>query len=143
MLKKESKNNKEPKEKYMKTIKNRCAKFVGPFACGLALAALAWACISAWGQTLPGLSIAVTGTNEVSLTVTNGVGSTQYQIYYAESLNNPDWLLWTNGTIGQTNFTVDVSDFDIIFFKAVNNTNFAPPVINVVIQSPANGSVIY
>lgn len=128
----------------MKTIKTHWARLAGGIAAGLALIAI-YACLSAWGQTLPGLGISLTGTNQVSLTVTNGTNNTQYQIYYIDSLDDPNyqWLLWTNGTTGQTNFTANLGDTQRGFFKAVNNPSFIPPVINIVIQSPTNGSTIY
>jgi hypothetical protein len=98
-----------------------------------------------WGQTLPGLSIVVSPTNQISLTVTNGSGGGQYQIYFTEFLDSEsvDWTLFTNGTVGQTNFYANMGDFEQGFFKAVNNTNFIAPSINVIIQSPANGSLVY
>jgi len=129
----------------MKTLRKNWTKFAGAVTlAGLAVFAV-YACLSAWGQTLPGLSIKVTPTNQVSLTVFNGTNTGKYQIYFTESLDpdSAEWLLLTNGTTGQTNFSADMGDLEQAFFKAVNNTNFVPPTITVIIQSPANGSVVY
>lgn len=129
----------------MKTLRKNWTGFAGAVAlAGLAVFTM-YACISAWGQSAPGLSIAVTGTNTLSLTVTNGTGAGQYQIYYTEFLDSEsiDWTLLTNGTTGQSNFFANMSDYEQLFFKAVNNTNFTSPSITVIIQAPANGSVVY
>jgi hypothetical protein len=97
-----------------------------------------------WGQSVPGLGIVLTGTNAVALTITNGNASGQYQIYWTEFLGQkPDWLLLTNGTVGQTQFVADMSDLEMAFFKATANTNFAPPSLNVIILSPTNGAILY
>jgi hypothetical protein len=96
-------------------------------------------------QTAPGLRISMSSANSVSLTVTNGSSNGLYQIYFTEFLepDSVDWTLFTNGASGQTNFSAFMGDLEQGFFKAVNNTNFLPPSITVIIQSPANGSVIY
>lgn len=111
---------------------------------GLAIFAV-YVCVSAWGQTAPGLSIMVTPTNVVSLTVTNGATNGRYQIYTTEFLNSPffPWTLLTNGSTGQTNFTTTMGNFDQGFFKAVNNTNSVPFSISIIIQSPTNGALVY
>jgi hypothetical protein len=98
-----------------------------------------------WGQTAPGLSILVTPTNQISLIVTNGTITGQYQIYFTEYLDpeNVAWTLYTNGSVGQSNFAANMGDFEQGFFKAVNNTNFIAPSITVIIQSPLNGTTVY
>jgi hypothetical protein len=113
-------------------------------ASAAALAAV-YACISATGQTAPGLSISLNTNNTVSLTVTNGVSTGLYQIHWTEFLDppGPDWLLLTNGSVGQTQFVASMGDLDMAFFRAVNNTNFAPPNLSVIILSPTNGAVVY
>jgi hypothetical protein len=125
----------------MKTLKNNWKKFVGLTSLASLAMCAVYACVSAFGQTAPGLKIAMTNTI-VSLTVTNGVTNGLYQIYFTEDVGNPDWLLVTNGATGQTNFSADVGDLEQGFFKAINNNSFTPPTINVIIQSPANGSMI-
>jgi len=98
-----------------------------------------------WSQTAPGLKIAVSPTNEVLLTVTNGIPNGIYHIYFTPFLGDPDyeWTLLANGTAGQTNFTISMDDYDQAFFKAVNNSNFVATLITVSILAPANGSTIH
>jgi hypothetical protein len=98
-----------------------------------------------WGQTAPALKISVTPTNQVSLTVINGIPTGLYHIYFTPFLGDPDypWTLLANGTTGQTNFTFSAADYDQIFFKAINNSNFVAPSVTLLIQSPANGSTIH
>jgi hypothetical protein len=128
----------------MKTIKNHWGKLT--WAASLAsLAVIAvYACISAWGQTLPGLSIAMTNANSaVSLVVTNGTNTGKYQIYWTEFLSTaPEWELVTNGGTGVTNFLISIGDDTQGFFEARNNTNSAPFILNLTVQSPANGANI-
>ena len=128
----------------MKTLKKNWSKLAGAFACAaLALCAL-YACVSAWGQTAPGLSVALTGTNLVQVTVTNGVSNGVYQLYYREFLNtNYPWIYVTNGVANQTNFLFNMGDTVSGFFEASYNNSFVPPTITVIIQSPANGALIY
>jgi len=91
----------------------------------------------------PGLSIALTGSNSLTLVVTNGVSNGLYQLYFTEFMStNPSWVLLADGTSGQTQFEATIGDLQTGFFKAVNNTNFVPPTISVIIQSPLNGSVL-
>lgn len=124
----------------MRTLKKNWSKLVG----AITLASLVvYACISVWGQTAPGLRIAVTGTNQVTITVTNAVTNAQYQLYYREFLDtNSDWLFLTGGAVGQSNFPVNIGDTVQGFFQATYNPGFTPPTITVIIQSPLNGSVI-
>jgi hypothetical protein len=97
-----------------------------------------------WSQTAPGLGISLTTNNAVLVTVTNGVSTGQYQIYWTEFLSpSPEWLLLTNGSIGQTQFVVPMGDWDQNFFSASAISNFVPPSLNVIILSPTNGAVIY
>ena len=97
-----------------------------------------------WSQTAPGLGISLTTNNAVLVTVTNGVSTGQYQIYWTEFLSpSPEWLLLTNGSIGQTQFVVPMGDWDMTFFSASAISNFVPPTLNVIILSPTNGALIY
>jgi hypothetical protein len=128
----------------MTMIRNNWAKLAGAMSVMVLAVFALYACISAWGLTPPGLSIAVTATNQVSITVTNGVTNGLYQIYYTEFLStNPDWVLFTNGSAGQTNFTATTTNTTSGFFEAAYNPSYVPPTITVIIQSPANGALIY
>ena len=96
------------------------------------------------GQTAPGLGISLTTNNAVLVTVTNGVSTGQYQLYWTEFLSpSPEWLLLTNGSIGQTQFMVPMEDWEMTFFNASAITNFVPPSLNVIILSPTNGTLLY
>lgn len=96
-----------------------------------------------WGQAAPVLGISQTRSNAVLLTVTNGVSTGRYQIYWTELLAaDAEWLLLTNGSIGQTQFMVPMEDWNLTFFRAVANTNFVPPSLNVIILSPTNGMLL-
>jgi hypothetical protein len=78
------------------------------------------------------------------VTVTNGVITGQYQLYWTEFLSpSPEWLLLTNGSIGQTQFVVSMDDWDSTFFSASAISNFVPPSLNVIILSPTNGTLLY
>jgi hypothetical protein len=128
----------------MKTLRKNWTKLAGAFAlAGVAIVAL-YACVSAWGQTLPGLSIAMTNANTaVALVVTNGTNTGKYSIYWTEFLDtNNNWLLLTNGGAGVTNFLFGVGDTTSGFFEARNNTNSTPFVLNLTIVAPASGANI-
>ncbi len=133
--------------------------------CLLCAAALGVVLISrlAIAQTAPAIAIVTSGTNEVTLTVTNGFPTNIYEIYWTEfldtssaSFTNGDWLLVYSGTVGQTNFVLDLSDTDTGFFRGLNGNDFdndgalyfqdARPfdpsigLMRVTIESPSNGS---
>ena len=96
------------------------------------------------GQAAPVLGISLTTNNAVVVAVTNGVSTGQYQIYWTEFLSPaPEWLLLTNGSIGQTQFVVSMDDWDSTFFSASAISNFVPPTLNVIILSPTNGTLLY
>jgi hypothetical protein len=121
--------------------KHQIAVFIG---IGLVAASLL-ATRLVWGQSAPVLSISNTGTNSILITVTNGVSNGEYQLYWKEPLTpNSPWLFLTNGSIGQTQFVRPINqDLSVVFFRAVANTNYVPPSLNVIILSPTNGAVIY
>jgi len=129
----------------MRTRKQKWAPATRALGAGGMLLLLLTAARLVLGQSAtPGLGIALTSTNAVSLTVTNGSANGQYQIYWTEFLGpNPDWLLITNGSIGQTQFVASIGDLEMAFFKATANTNFVPPSLNVIILSPTNGALLY
>lgn len=117
-----------------------------------------------WGQSVaPGLSAIPTGTNQIMITVTNGSPIGLYEIWWTEflepnalNLTNGLWQPVYTGTNGQTNFVLDLGDFDTSFFRALNGNDFdldgipnsqdARPfdastgILRVTIESPANGS---
>jgi hypothetical protein len=133
-------------------------KFVLP---SLALLLLAIAAL-AFGQSAPQpvLSIVTTNQTQILLTITNGVSSTNYEIYRTPLLNNTNfpWVLHAVGDIGQTNFTLDMNFEDTGFFRAgvgsdwdldgIPNSQDANPldatigILSITIDSPTNGATL-
>ncbi len=144
----------------MRTLKQHWAKLTVAIGASVALATL-FVHALAWGQP-PGLSITLTGTNQVKLTLTNSTPGGAYEIYWEEflgsnsSLTNGAWMDVYNGAVGETNFVLNVGDLWSGFFRAVNTNDFdgdgipnyqdARPfdhsigLLRVTIESPANGS---
>ena len=105
----------------------------------------------------PVISITSLGTNVFSISVTNGVTTANYDLYWAPVLANADypWTAAAIGNTGQTNFLLDMSEFSSGFFKVLlESTNGIPPwkaadpnnpslgVLAVTIDSPTNNSVL-
>ena len=115
----------------MRTLKKNWARLTGAFAlAGLAICAV-YACVSAWGQTAPGLSIALTGTNQVTITVTNGVTNGVYSIWFTEALDtnalvftNGSWVLVATGATNQTSFPFTLGNSETGFFQALIGNDF-------------------
>jgi hypothetical protein len=145
----------------MKTLKKL-------FWCGVVIlpAVSLWLLNSSLAGIPPALSIASTGSNTISLVVTNGTNNTIYEIYFAEFLDtnayyftNGGWTLVANGATGQTNFSATLGSTYTGFFRAVNGNDFdndgipnwddARPfdptvgILSVTIESPANGAVLH
>jgi hypothetical protein len=128
----------------MRTLRKNWPQLAGVFALAGAAIVTAYACISAWGQTAPGLSITLTNTNTaVALVVTNGTNTGKYDIYWTEFLQtNNLWTLLTNGGTGVTNFLFGIGDTTSGFYAAVKDTNSVPFVLNLIIVAPASGANI-
>jgi hypothetical protein len=107
-------------------------------------------------QTAPILTIAQLGTNQFSITITNGVGGTYYDLEWTPVLANPSypWTFAEVGTPGQTNFMLNMGAYQTGFFRALIDTNSIPlweaadpnnpgaGILTVFIDSPANGSTL-
>ncbi len=107
-------------------------------------------------QTAPVLSIAPTGTNQLLITITNGVGTANYELWWTPVLANPDypWTTTAVGITGQTNFTVNIGPYSTGFYRALQDTNGIPlweaadpnnqgaGILAVFIDSPINGSTL-
>lgn len=106
-------------------------------------------------STQPFLTVVPTGTNQLLITITNGVNTAGYDLYTTPVLGDPVNYPWTAaliGTNGQTNFTVNISSYPAGFFRVVLDTNSVPiwaaadpnnpssGILTVFIDSPANGS---
>lgn len=112
--------------------------------------------LTAWSQTAPVLTIKQLGTNTISISFTNNIGSDSYDLQWTPLLANPNypWTFAAIGTPGQTNYLVDMGDYQTAFFRTILDTNGVPlweaadpnnpsaGILTVFIDSPANGSTI-
>jgi len=123
--------------------------------CGTGLVIVATA-LTVQSQTAPVLTIAPLGTNQFSITVTNGVSTVSYDVLWTPVLGNPNypWTWVAAGSTGQTNFMLNMSISQTGFFEALLDTNSIPlweaanpnnqsvGILTVFIDSPTNGAVI-
>jgi|ERR1700677_3015748 len=137
----------------MKTIKRSWVTLIGIYAGGLIVVATA---LTALSQTAPVLTIASLGTNQFSITITNGVSTNDYDLLWTPVLANPDypWTYAAVGTTGQTNFMLNMGEYKTGFFQALLDDNSIPlweaadpnnpgaGILTVFIDSPANGSTL-
>ena len=110
----------------------------------------------AWSQTTPVLAIAPTGTNQLAITITNGMTGANYELWWTPVLANPDypWAAAAVGSPGQTNFTINLGVYSSGFYEAVWDTNAIPlweaadphnqstGILAVFIDSPTNGMTL-
>jgi len=138
----------------MKTIRSHWTTLTVTVGCALLIVATA---LTVCSQTAPVLTVAPTGTNQLLITITNGVSATTYDIYTTPVLGNSaayPWKAAVIGTNGQTNFTLNIGPYQAGFFRAVVDTNSVPfweaadpnnpsaGILAVFIDSPANGAVL-
>ena len=111
--------------------------------------------LTALAQTGPSLTIAPTGTNQFSITITNSIGSSDYDLLWTPVLNSADypWTWAAIGTPGQTNYLVN-GIYDTGFYRVILDTNSVPlweaanpnnpsaGILTVFIDSPTNGALI-
>lgn len=104
----------------------------------------------------PVLAITPLGTNQFAISITNNIGMTTYDLQWTPVLANPDypWTWAAIGTNGQTNFFLDMSDYQTAFFRTILDTNAIPlweaadpnnpaaGILTVTIDSPTNGAVV-
>jgi|SRR6266850_2563359 len=113
------------------------------------------------GQSVPpGLKITPLGNGDLQISITNATPSDAFEIYHTPTLDPGFvWNLNLLGYTGQSNFTISAksspsgfyralngSDLDsdgIPNFKDANPTNAAIGLLTVIIETPANGSVVY
>jgi hypothetical protein len=137
----------------MKTLKRNWLTLLGIFSSGLLVVATTSTALS---QTVPVLTIAPLGTNQFSITITNNIGSTDFDLQWTPVLANAEypWTWAVIGTPGQTNFLVNMTVYQTGFFRAISDTNSIPlweaadpnnpgaGILTIFIDSPANGSLI-
>lgn len=139
----------------MKTSKRLGIALISLCAFGIIIAA-----VKVFADPPPVLTIANLGTNQYSITITNGVITANYELYWTPILGNPDYpfSLLAIGTEGQTNFLVDAGTYQTGFFEVVSGTDWdgdgvpnwedaAPSdptigILTVSIDSPTNGMVL-
>jgi hypothetical protein len=139
------------------TLKSFCFQCpVAIFARAFAIAGFLFITADGLAQTAPVLSIAPTGTNQLLITITNGVGTANYELWWTPVLASPDypWTTTAVGTTGQTNFTVNIGPYSTGFYRALQDTNAIPlweaadpnnqgaGILAVFIDSPINGSTL-
>ena len=106
----------------------------------------------------PGITVALTNVNQLSIAITNGVSYANYELYHRPSLELAyPWRLSQVGAQGQTNFIVGISyDYEFLAVAAgsdwdqdgVPNSQDADPLnatigaLTVTINTPPTGSVV-
>ena len=137
----------------MKNIRRHWLTLIGICGGGLILVATA---LTALSQTAPVLTIASLGTNQFSITITNGVSTNNYDLIWTPVLANPDypWTYAAVGTTGQTNFMLNMGEYQTGFCQALLDTNSIPlweaadpnnpgaGILTVFIDTPTNGSTL-
>ena len=135
----------------MKTIKKHWLTLIGICGSGLVIIVTA---LTARSQTAPVLTITPLGTNTFSITFTNNIGTANYDLQWTPVLANPayPWTFAVIGAPGQTNYLLDMADYQTGFFRTILDTNSIPlweaadpnnlgaGILSVFIDSPANGS---
>ena len=151
----------------MKAWKKQWAPVIRALGAGAAILTVMFLAASQVWSTPPVIRITLPSPNTVALSITNGSPTGVYEIYWQEFLDstngyltNGNWTLIESGTTGQTNFgPYDISELWSGFFRALNTIDFdadgspdyddARPfdpsvgILNVTIESPVNGSVVY
>lgn len=108
-------------------------------------------------STPPVLTVAPTGTNQLLITITNGAGAVSYELWTTPVLGDAVNYPWTTAAVGtnnQTNFIVPIGPYSAGFYQVLLDTNAIPlweaadphnpaaGILNVWIDSPANGSTL-
>lgn len=130
-------------------------------ACTVALAAVS--SVVVWrvaAQSAPVLKVAQTSTNQIQITITNGVATNIYEVLWTPILADPNypWTSLAAGSQGQTNFLVTFGATEAAFFRVQIGTDAdgdgipdwqdsrpndaSKGILTISIESPANGSTI-
>lgn len=119
------------------------------------------ACLTVMAQVPPPvLRISTVGTNQVLVNISNAVSTANYEIYRTPALADPflPWTLHSIGTMGQSNFTLNMGGEPLGFFQAGvgsdwdndgipnfadgNPSNPGVGILTISITSPVNGSTL-
>ena len=121
----------------------------------LGVYAVATTALTVWSQTAPFLEITPAGSNQFSVTITNGISTDSYELWWTPVLGNTTQYPWSAasvGNIGQTNFVIGKLNYPAVFYRVLLDTNAVPlwenanpgnpgtNILKVTIASPANGS---
>lgn len=108
----------------------------------------------------PVLKISDLGTNVFDIAITNAVSATNYTLFWTPALQDPNypWNVVAVGSIGQSNFMMDVSGWNAGFFKVLLGSdedgdgvpswldaqplNPSVGVLTITIDSPVNGALL-
>jgi hypothetical protein len=141
-----------PKERSQRP--NRLPKALAVFLV-LAVATLIVRLALAQSIPQPVLAITSVASNQITITITNGVSYGTYDLYTTPVLGNDAAYPWTAAMIGtnsQTNFIINLGPYPAGFYRVVVDTNSIPiweaadpnnpgaGILTVFIDSPANGS---
>jgi len=101
----------------------QCLATIG--ACVLIVAGMLFFTTDGLTQSVPpSLTIASVGTNQLSITITNGISTGNYEVWWTpvlgDSVNNP-WTMAAAGTGGQTNFTMNMGGNQAGFFRVLQD----------------------
>ena len=108
----------------------------------------------------PVLKITNLGSNYFAVTITNGIPSTNYTLFWTPALENPGypWEVITIGDVGETNFWLDMGEWQAAWFRILVGSdqdgdgspewqdaqplNPAVGILSVTIDGPTNGAVL-
>jgi hypothetical protein len=136
----------------MKSFKKYPLSLFGILVGGIVVVAVAFTALS---QTAPFLTITPLGTNQFSISFTNYPAST-WDLQWTPLLDNPDypWTFAAVGTPGQSNYLLNMEDYQSGFFRTILDTNSVPlweeadpnnpgaGILTVFIDSPTNHSTL-
>ncbi|MGA2279197.1 MAG: hypothetical protein ABSG80_02715 [Verrucomicrobiota bacterium] len=137
----------------MKTIEKNWIAFAAIFCSGLIIIGTA---LTARSQTAPVLTITQLGTNQFSVSFTNNIGTASYDLQWTPVLASPayPWTWAAIGTPGQTNYQLNMGNYQTAFFRTLLDTNSIPlweaadpnnpalGALTITIDTPANGSTL-
>lgn len=108
----------------------------------------------------PELTIEALGGNQYSITITNGITTTNYTLFWTPALAdlNFPWQVLGIGNTGETNFVVDGGEWPVGFFQIMvgsdadgdgvpiwqdaNDNDPSVGILRVTIDSPVNGTTL-
>ncbi|HEX3627108.1 MAG TPA: hypothetical protein VH280_16990 [Verrucomicrobiae bacterium] len=136
----------------MKPLKKHSLSLFGILTGAIIVVAIA---LTARSQTAPVLTITALGTNQFSINFTNYPAST-WDLQWTPVLNDPDfpWTFAAVGTSGQSNYVLNMEDYQSGFFRTILDTNSIPiweeadpnnpgaGILTVFIDSPTNHSTL-